>query len=76
MLSGHSGGPLLNRRGEVVGWSVRSGFDKVVNGEGYYAAGLNEVRPMPPPLPVMMTPRMMIDEILMMPFIRDELMRS
>jgi len=45
MLSGHSGGPLLNSRGEVVGWSVRSGFDKVVNGEGYYAAGLNEVRP-------------------------------
>lgn len=45
MLSGHSGGPLLNRRGEVVGWSVRSGFDKVLNGEGYYAAGLNEVRP-------------------------------
>jgi hypothetical protein len=45
MLSGHSGGPLLNCRGEVVGWSVRSGFDKVLNGEGYYAAGLNEVRP-------------------------------
>lgn len=45
MLSGHSGGPLLNGRGEVIGWSVRSGFDKVVNGEGYYAAGLNEVRP-------------------------------
>ena len=45
MLSGHSGGPLLNRRGEVVGWSVRSGFDKVVNGDGFYAAGLNEVRP-------------------------------
>ena len=43
MLSGHSGGPLLNRRGEVVGWSVRSGFDKVLNGEGFYAAGLNEV---------------------------------
>ena len=45
MLSGHSGGPLLNRRGEVVGWSVRSGFDKVLNGDGFYAAGLNEVRP-------------------------------
>ena len=34
MLSGHSGGPLLNRRGEVVGWSVRSGFDRVLNGDG------------------------------------------
>merc|ERR1719331_2438280 len=45
MLSGHSGGPLLNRRGEVVGWSVRSGFDKVLNGDGLYASGLNEVRP-------------------------------
>lgn len=45
MLSGHSGGPLLTSRGEVVGWSVRSGFDKVLNGDGYYAAGLNEVRP-------------------------------
>ena len=22
MLAGHSGGPLLNRRGEVVGWSL------------------------------------------------------
>ena len=45
MLSGHSGGPLLNRRGEVVGWSVRSGFDRVLNGDGLYASGLNEVRP-------------------------------
>ena len=45
MLSGHSGGPLVNRRGEVVGWSVRSGFDRVLNGDGLYASGLNEVRP-------------------------------
>jgi len=44
MLSGHSGGPLLNCLGEVVGWSVRSNFDPVVAGAGYYAAGLNEAR--------------------------------
>lgn len=52
MLSGHSGGPLLNRRGEVVGWSVRSGFDRVVNGDGLYASGLNEVRPASALLPL------------------------
>lgn len=52
MLSGHSGGPLLNRRGEVVGWSVRSGFDRVVNGDGMYASGLNEVRPASALLPL------------------------
>ena len=39
-----SGGPLLNCLGEVVGWSVRSNFDPVVAGAGFYAAGLNEVR--------------------------------
>jgi len=45
MLGGHSGGPLINCLGEVVGWSVRSNFDPVVHGAGFYAAGLNEVRP-------------------------------
>lgn len=45
MLAGHSGGPLLNGYGEVVGWSVRSNFDRVVHGTGHYASGLNEVRP-------------------------------
>lgn len=45
MLAGHSGGPLLNRRGEVIGWSVRSGFDRVHGGDGFYSSGLNEVRP-------------------------------
>jgi hypothetical protein len=45
MLGGHSGGPLINTVGEVVGWSVRSNFDPVVQGAGFYAAGLNEVRP-------------------------------
>lgn len=45
MLGGHSGGPLINCVGEVVGWSVRSNFDPVVQGAGFYAAGLNEVRP-------------------------------
>jgi len=53
MLSGHSGGPLVNRRGEVVGWSVRSGFDRVLNGDGFYAAGLNEVRPATALLPIL-----------------------
>merc|ERR1719453_2637141 len=53
MLSGHSGGPLLNRRGEVVGWSVRSGFDRVLHGDGLYASGLNEVRPASKLLPML-----------------------
>jgi len=45
MLAGQSGGPLLNSRGEVVGWNVRSKFDRVHQGVGYYPNGLNEVRP-------------------------------
>lgn len=46
MLSGHSGGPLVSQEGRVVGWSVRSHYDRVMHGGGgYYAAGLNEARP-------------------------------
>ena len=30
MLDGHSGGPLLNVLGEVVGWAVRSQMDRAL----------------------------------------------
>ena len=45
MLPGHSGGPALNERGEVVGWNVRHALLAVVGGTGLVACGINELRP-------------------------------
>ena len=35
MLGGHSGGPALNNRGEVVGWNVASVHDEIQEGVRY-----------------------------------------
>ena len=44
MLAGHSGGPALNNRGEVVGWSIASVNDEVQEGVKY-ASGINKLGP-------------------------------
>ena len=44
MLGGHSGGPALNNRGEVVGWSIASVNDEIQEGVRY-ASGINRLGP-------------------------------
>ena len=54
MLPGHSGGPGLNQRGEVVGWNVRHALEKAAlpstaalpgGAAIQVACGINELRP-------------------------------
>ena len=49
MLSGHSGGPVVNRTGAVVGWSFESPLERVTSGDviiGWSGAGgIHAVRP-------------------------------
>ena len=45
MLLGHSGGPGLNARGEVVGWNVRQATEGVDSGIGRVACGISHLRP-------------------------------
>ena len=49
MMPGHSGGPGLNQRGEVVGWNVRHANTTVAKLPGgaaiQVACGINELRP-------------------------------
>ena len=37
MLTGHSSGPVVAVSGHVVGWSVSSAIDTVMDGGGFYA---------------------------------------
>ena len=59
VLRGHSGGPVVNQKGEAVGWCVKSHADRITDLErsdlGMLEAsgGLHAVRPMNDALPEM-----------------------
>ena len=54
VLGGHSGGPALNDKGELVGWAVSSEMDRVSQGPGCVPSGIHDLRPINALLPEVM----------------------